>query len=130
QNFNTNVFPVYRDIFDRAAQFSTLGNHDVKTGNGAPELDLFNLPQTALNAADQERYYSFDWGNAHFVVLDSNASLNESTSDPTSMYAWLRNDLAQTSQTWKIVAFHHPAYSANGNTPLVVTNLVPIFDQY
>src|SRR4029077_16749342 len=130
QNFNSTLFPVYSAILARAGQFTTLGKHDVTTGNGAPQLDLFDLPQVALNSADQERYYSFDWGNAHFVVLDTNSSLNESTSDPTSMYAWLRNDLAQTTQPWKIVAFHYPAYSASVNTALVVTNLVPIFEQY
>ena len=29
-----------------------------------------------MRPADQERYYSFDYGQAHIVVLDSNAPLD------------------------------------------------------
>ncbi|HEX5415273.1 MAG TPA: metallophosphoesterase family protein [Chloroflexota bacterium] len=130
QEYNANVFPIYREIFDRTALFPALGNHDWITSNGGPYVDIFDLPVTALNAPDQEHYYAFDWGNAHFDVLDTEAPLSESPSDPTSMYAWLTSDLARTTQPWKIVAFHRPAYSTGGSNALVDANLVPIFEQY
>jgi len=73
------------------------GDKDYQSSSAAPYLDRFSLPQVALSTGDQGRYYSFDWGNAHVVVLDSNAPLQESTTSATSMYTWLKSDLAQSS---------------------------------
>jgi hypothetical protein len=55
-----------------------------------------------------ERYFSFDWGNAHFISLDSKLS-DRSATGP--MAAWLRQDLAGTTATWIVACFHHPPYS-------------------
>ena len=41
-----------------------------------------------------ERWYSFDWGQVHFVALDT-----EKVNDVQA--EWLENDLATTSQPWK-----------------------------
>ena len=48
------------------------------------------------------------------------------------MFDWLRADLAQTKQPWKIVAFHHPAYStgSHGSDARVQSRLIPIFEAY
>lgn len=132
--FNTHVFQIYQDLFSRVPIFPTLGNHDYHTENGAPYLDLFDLPQNAWRTADHERYYSFDYGNAHFVALDSNLPLY--TGDEVAlddMFDWLRQDLGQTTQRWKIVALHLPAYSTSFHRPdsqIARTKLVPIFEAY
>src|SRR5690606_8497809 len=83
---------------------------------------LVFLPQAAGSAAgyfenailpDQpgdERYYSFDWGAAHIVVLDSNRSFTPGApGDP--QYQWLIDDLSRSTAPWKIVCFHHPMTS-------------------
>lgn len=134
QDFSANVFAVYRDLFGRAGLYPTIGNHEYETDNGAPYLDIFDLPQMALRASDNERYYSFDYGNAHFVSLDSNAPLDGTDSATgDDMFDWLRNDLSRTTRRWKVVAFHHPAYSmarTGGSVASVQAKLVPIFEQY
>src|SRR5690606_41017946 len=55
-----------------------------------------------------EAYYSFDYGNIHFIVLDSDDT-PRSVGSP--MYQWLEADLAATTQDWKVAYFHHPPYS-------------------
>jgi hypothetical protein len=55
-----------------------------------------------------EAYYSFDYGNIHYVCLDSQAS---DRSPDGAMLTWLKNDLAATKQDWIIVFFHHPPYT-------------------
>jgi hypothetical protein len=52
--------------------------------------------------------YSFDYGNAHWTVLDSNFYVD--WSDP-ALRAWVEKDLAAASKaTWRFVAFHHPPF--------------------
>ena len=50
-----------------------------------------------------EAYYSFDYGNIHFVILDSSDSPRTAGSP---MLLWLAADLATTTQDW-IIAFWH-----------------------
>jgi hypothetical protein len=131
--FDTRVFQIYQDIFSQVGLFPTLGNHDDNTNNGAPYLDIFDLPPNALRASDKERYYSFDYGNVHFVALDSNTPLNpDDNAASDDMFDWLRQDLSQTPQPWKIVALHHSAYSTgpHGSDSRVQSKLSPIFEAY
>ena len=131
--FDRNVFQIYGDIFKRAAIFPTLGNHDYHKNDGAPYLDLFDLPDNAWRLDDSERYYSFDYGNVHFVGLDSNIPLRAADNAASDdMLDWLRYDLSQTTQPWKIVAFHHAAYSTgkHGSSSRVQSRLAPIFEAY
>ena len=131
--FDTKVFQVYRDVFKKVGVFPTLGNHDYNTSNGAPYLDLFDLPTHAWRSSDTECYYSFDYGNAHFVALDSNAPLNvDDGAAGDDMFDWLRADLSQSAQRWKIVAFHHAPYTTgpHGSDSRVQSKLVPIFEAY
>ncbi len=97
-------FQPYRDLARRAAIFPTLGNHDYATKSGQPYLDAFFLPHN--NPANTERYYSFDWGNAHFTALDFN------TGPDADQLAWLKNDLASTDKPWKFVFYHQAIYSS------------------
>ncbi|NMX22284.1 hypothetical protein C5S30_07710, partial [ANME-1 cluster archaeon GoMg4] len=76
---NTTIYPV-------------LGNHE---DNHTNYYDAFCVPE----------WYSFDCGNAHFTVLDSNWATLQQT-------AWLRNDI-ESDATWKFVSFHHPIYSSD-----------------
>lgn len=52
--------------------------------------------------------YSFDYGDVHFLCLDSNTYV-----DPTrpEIQAWIESDLKGTDATWKFVVFHHPPYN-------------------
>jgi hypothetical protein len=52
--------------------------------------------------------YAFDYGDAHFLCLDSNLYV-----DPTDpgLHAWIESDLRATDAAWKIVVFHHPGFN-------------------
>jgi hypothetical protein len=51
-----------------------------------------------------ERYYTFARQRVRFFVLDSNLM------EPAQV-AWLDNALAQATEPWRVVYFHHPLYS-------------------
>lgn len=58
--------------------------------------------------------YSFDSGDIHWVVLDS--SLYMDFWQDAAAQAWLRQDLAASTQPWKFAVFHHPVFSHHGGT--------------
>lgn len=99
-----------------------LGNHDydqsyANTPSGF--LASFVLPTSGVPASDAERYYSFDSGDAHFVVIDSmkfdtNGS-SETANRLQAMLDWLNADLAATTKTWRIAFLHHAIFSASSH---------------
>lgn len=54
--------------------------------------------------------FSFDHGDAHWVVLDSNFYTD--WNDPV-MRDWLEKDLMATNKTWKFVTFHHSCFHSS-----------------
>lgn len=81
-----------------------------------------------------ESYYSFDYGNIHFVCLDSSFSSRGSNAP---MCMWLREDLAANDKEWTIAYWHHPPYSKGSHNSDVEheliamrENAVPILEEY
>lgn len=54
--------------------------------------------------------FSFDHGDAHWVVLDSNRYMD--WTDPV-LRDWLEKDLMSTTKTWKFVTFHHSCFHSS-----------------
>ena len=116
--YQTGYWNMYPTIFRKLPQWSTLGNHDANNGNTDPTqnwpyFDMFTFPtagEAGGTSSGTEHYYSFDYGNIHFISLDSQTTL-ASSSAAAAQTVWLQNDLASTTQPWKIVFFHHPGYS-------------------
>jgi 3',5'-cyclic AMP phosphodiesterase CpdA len=55
--------------------------------------------------------FSFDYGNAHWTVIDANPYVDWSDRD---IRAWVERDLAEArGATWRFVAFHHPGFNSS-----------------
>jgi hypothetical protein len=109
----------------------TEGNHDSRStnGDGRAYLDLFSLPQ---NGAIPERYYSFDEGPVHFIVLDTEYAFQDPTRQAQQL-AWIETDLSTTRQPWKIALFHRSPYSSgaeHGSDLAVRAAFGPLFERY
>lgn len=74
---------------------TTLGNHDIR-GNGRETYSKLYGPE----------YYSFDFGENHFVFLDSSRGYAEKQAIPDEQYAWLERDL-QKAQGKRIYVISH-----------------------
>ncbi|MEC9477301.1 MAG: DNRLRE domain-containing protein [Planctomycetota bacterium] len=102
------VFNVYQDLLIQTPFASTRGNHET---NSAVYYGIVNNPtagQSGGVASGTEAFFSFDYGNVHFVCLDSEGS---DLSPFGPMLTWLELDLATTTQDWIIAYFHHPPYT-------------------
>jgi hypothetical protein len=58
------------------------------------------------------RYWSFDYGPAHFVMVDQYVDYGAGS----TQLEWIDNDLDLTDKTWKFVFFHEPGWSAGGHS--------------
>lgn len=125
-----------------------MGNHetyniDWQIAPPTPYLTLFNLPENGTGA-NKNQYYSFDYGDVHFVVLntqtDEMADFNPDLMQ--QQLSWLRSDLAGTQSKWKIVLMHKDilryAFTDRPNnfdpasiqfTPWA-QQLMPVFEEY
>jgi hypothetical protein len=115
QQFLTNYFGYYSDTMSRMPFFTTPGNHEYMTPDARAYFALHSFPTETVPLAEHGHYYSFDWGNAHFVSLDSTKSLRAAMRGESDLFNWLQRDLRSTRQFWKIVFFHHPPYAGGRN---------------
>jgi len=98
---------------------AAMGNHE---GTGQLFVKYFPYPFVA------GRYWSFDYGPAHFVVVDQYTSYATGSAQLT----WIENDLASTAKPWKFIYFHEPGWSAggHGNSTSVQNYIQPLCEQY
>ncbi len=117
--------------------YPCMGNHDYTdvVPNGAAYWAVHALPTEGVPAADRGKYYSFDWGNTHFISIDSHLSLPKAVSEGGGMLRWLENDLRTTQQFWRIAYFHYPPWATGINqndsqSQLARQYLIPLFEKY
>jgi hypothetical protein len=69
-------------------------------------------------------YWSFDYGPAHFTVIDQ----YQSYAPGSAQCNWIDADLTATTKPWKFLVFHEPGWSAGGhaNDPAVQNYLQPL----
>jgi acid phosphatase type 7 len=137
--------------------YPVLGNHDIaaKLANTPDALGVYYFfappkggpgpgPWTTPIAADESRTasfraatedsypnldaYSFDYGPAHFVVLNDNPAMKIESPD---FLKWLSADLNTTKAKWKFVCFHIPGFQSSKQhyTEQQIRPLHPIFEE-
>ena len=116
-------FFITRDLISDVPYYPVLGNHEQ---NSQFYYDLFHLPKGG--GKEDEQWYSFDYGNTHFVCLDSNDR------DSSEQLAWLENDLAQAAgkAQWIVVNSHHAFFSSgqHGSYNDEMSDWIDAFEQY
>ncbi|MCO4773887.1 MAG: metallophosphoesterase family protein [Deltaproteobacteria bacterium] len=137
--FTAFFFGVYSSILRSVPTFATMGNHEGATSESdlqeGPYYEAYVLPTDGRLGgvpSGTEAWYSFDWANVHFVVLESHQS-DRSPEGP--MLTWLAEDLAATDQEWIVAFWHHPPYTKGshdsdyeGNHVQMRENAVPILE--
>ena len=137
--YQSGVFDMYPTTLRNLFLWPVLGNHETAQSTSTnitfAYLDIFSPPQNGEVgglASGTRKYYSFDYANIHFIALDSMTS-GRNTNSPMAL--WLQDDLADTTQEWIIVYFHHPPYTkgthnSDGESDLVQIrqNILPILE--
>ena len=135
--YQTGFFDMYQDaLLKNVLLYPAPGNHDYANSSSRqndkniPYYSIFNVPtagEIGGVASGTESYYSYNYGNVHFISLDSYGRENNSlrlydTLSP--QVQWLKADLAANTQPWTIVYFHHPPYTMGSHNSDTETELV------
>lgn len=100
-----------KEFLENNIVFHSLGNHECR-GNG--EMVYPNVFALPTNTSNTEYYYSFTFGNAVFICL--NTEEDETGTFPSTQYLWLLNVLEENiDKTWKFVWFHRPFYTTGSH---------------
>ncbi|AKS41281.1 purple acid phosphatase family protein [Wenzhouxiangella marina] len=112
RDFRDGFFATYAEQLPFVPLWPAHGNHDARRTAYERIFDLPTRGEAGGEPSGSEFYYSFDHGNAHFVVLDS----EQHSLDPDgAMGRWLRQDLARTEADWIIVIVHRAPFSRGSN---------------
>jgi len=92
------------------------GNHEYNTLNATGYYGYFG----AAAGDPTKGYYSYNVGNWHIVVLNSNSSCSTiSCAAGSAQELWLRSDLQANTKPCTLAYWHHPRFNsgaAHGNT--------------
>jgi acid phosphatase type 7 len=168
QEFQQKVFDTtyaFGEVFKFMHFYPCPGNHDYNSICKAPNCNLhpdnhvgpyYNIVTvpTAAEAggvpSTREHYYSFDYGNVHFISLNSElGTIANAAFDWTGvgsgdvnnlpMMQWLKQDLQNNTQPWVVAYWHQPPYSKGSHNSddiweifmkAMRKNFVPVLEQY
>lgn len=120
-------FDIERELLRKVVFYPSLGNHE---RNDRQFYEFFNIGLP---------YYSFNWGTAHFSII--NSDIGNAGATPYAKEAfwaeqtrWLEQDLEKNKNAdFRFVAAHHPPFTAverrQGDNP-EMTALVPMLEKY
>jgi len=100
---------------------SCIGNHE-QTG----KLYRKYFPYPYIS---DDFYWSFDYGSAHFSILDQYTSYNTDS----KQLNWLEKDLISTDKKWKFIILHEPGWTAgvgHENNINVQKYIQPLCEKY
>ena len=130
--YQAAVFDIYPEILRTVPLWSTLGNHDgqsATSGNQTgPYYNIFSHPiagEAGGVASGTEAYYFFDYGNIHFISLNS---YDVDRAGGGTMWNWLQSDLQATNQEWIIAFWHHPPYTKGSHDSDTESRLIQMWE--
>jgi 3',5'-cyclic AMP phosphodiesterase CpdA len=144
----------YDSIFRFLPFYPIPGNHDYNSVNGTEDVNLhkgpyFDMVEVFKNGemggvpSTMEAYYSYDYGNTHFLALNSEMYRVMVFWDvlPTAIQFknWLINDLKNSNGKFKVAYWHQPPYSKGSHDSddffevfmiAMREKILPILEQY
>ncbi|MCF2447231.1 metallophosphoesterase [Dyadobacter sp. CY345] len=143
--YQSNFFNHYKDNFlKKFPVFPTPGNHDYgnddpnrQIDHKIPYYDIFTLPVKGESGgvpSENEAYYSYDYGNVHFLSLDSYGKEDQSTRLYDTLgkqVQWIKADLAANkNKDWVVAYWHHPPFSLGSRNGETENDMIKIRENF
>ena len=124
-DWDTYFFSPFANLIADVPFYPCVGNHEVN-GMAIPDADVVARYKNYEKYFAFPRNYSFDYGCAHFCVIDCPSMFEEMATTDTErfvpclkkdiesceQYAFLKKDLEGSQAKWKFVVFHYPPYTS------------------
>lgn len=127
------------DLFSQAVKSELMklpivpavGNHEAFNKNlSNPDFknftDKFNIIGSQNTGAPYGTVYSFNYGNVHFSVMNTQYGSNSLKKQAE----WLKADLSKNKKPWKVVVLHRGPYGATYDTTDIRRLWTPVFDEF
>jgi hypothetical protein len=148
--YKTGFFSIYEsDALKNIPLYPAPGNHDYamnsdrQVDHKIAYYDIFDMPANGEAGgvpSGTEAFYSFDYGNIHFLSLDSYGKEDGATRLYDTLGAqveWIKRDLEANKSKWIIAYWHHAPYTMghhNSDTEteleLIRSNFIRILERY
>lgn len=152
--YTRNVFSSdygYDSIFRFLPFYPIPGNHDYNSVNNLDDPKnhrgpYFDMVEVFKNAemggipSTLEAYYSYDYGNTHFLALNSELLPSLLTWDFGNTFrTWMENDLKSSTKKFKVAYWHQPPYSKGShdsddgfelNMRAMREKVIPLLEKY
>ncbi|MBO9699568.1 MAG: metallophosphoesterase [Sporocytophaga sp.] len=148
--YKTGFFSIYeRDALKNIPLYPAPGNHDYamnserQADHKIAYYDIFDTPSNGEAGgvpSGTEAFYSFDYGNIHFLSLDSYGKEDNATRLYDTLGAqveWVKRDLEANKSKWIVAFWHHAPYTMghhNSDTEtelaLIRSNFIRILERY
>ncbi len=135
----TDMLHFNSEYLTKTPMMVTAGNHDTTHKSGSNEVyKHFNNKIPLQGTTVSGYFYSFDYGDVKFIVLNTNR-LNSQSKLPDLQYNWLIDTLENNTKKWTIVSMHNPLYSVgkwgsrpdlNGVSLALQEQLTGVFAKY
>ena len=138
----TEMIDTSAEFFRRYPMMAISGNHETSYAGSMGikmQYNHFCTDMPEQESYDGGYFYSFTYGDVHFIMLNTNKQGTADDSLSDEQMAWLRADLEANDTKWTVALMHHPIYSTgSGSTdrwidPMVLAireQLVPLFTKY
>lgn len=142
--YQANFFAAYQtNLMKNSMLFAIPGNHDyinnatLAANHNIAYFSNFSFPTNGEAGgvpSGTKEWYSFDYGPIHFVMLDGYGT-RPINGVATKFYAdtlnhpqvlWLKQDLAATTQKWRVVYMHFPPYTQGSHNSETEPDLIAI----
>jgi len=143
--YQSNFFNHYKyDFLKKYPVFPTPGNHDYhnddpnrQIDHKIPYYDIFTMPVNGESGgvpSGNEAYYSYDYGNVHFLSLDSYGKEDQSTRLYDTLgkqVQWIKADLAANkNKNWVVAYWHHPPFSLGSRNGETENDMIKIRENF
>ncbi|MGG7178179.1 metallophosphoesterase [Clostridium paraputrificum] len=92
------------------------GNHEKQKNSF---IDHFNLNTPQGSDTTTGAYYSYDYSNAHFIVLNNNENSDEYANFTTGQIEWMKKDVKAAKEKgakWIVVNMHKGPYTTSNHS--------------
>ena len=142
--YQSGFFNIYKNRYLKQSPiYPCPGNHDYanssqrQVDHAVPYYNIFTVPiagEAGGVASGTKAFYSFDYGNIHFLSLDSYGK----ESGGTRLYdtlgpqvQWIKADLAaNVNREWVVAFWHHPPYTKGSHNSDTEAELVKIRENF